>query len=68
MPWLNGFLDDALDRKMQETFEVNGIPRYILIDGGGTIIAEEEELRGEALDQTLANLFDDHRGRNAKGD
>ena len=66
MPWLNGFLDESLDAKMQETFEVNGIPHYILIDGGGTIIAEEEELRGEALDRTLADLFDEQRRPGAK--
>ena len=53
MPWLNGFGEGAWDSDIAISFETTGIPRPVLIDPNGKIIAMEEELRGAKLDKTL---------------
>ena len=56
MPWLHTFVTG--DEKLTTAFEVVGIPHPILVDGTGTIIAVEEELRGSNLDATLSKFLD----------
>ncbi len=41
------------DNKMVKDYEVVGIPRPILIDPSGKIVAMEEQLRGDELEKTL---------------
>jgi hypothetical protein len=38
-------------------FEVSGIPKPILVDSTGHIIASELQLRGERLMQTLKEVY-----------
>jgi thiol-disulfide isomerase/thioredoxin len=53
MPWLQAFGGQAWDSKIVKDFEVVGIPRPVLIDTTGKIVAMEDELRGENLEKTL---------------
>ena len=55
MPWLHTFVTD--DRELTTAFEIVSIPRPILIDGSGKIVAMEEELRGTHLETTLSRLL-----------
>ena len=54
MPWLHTLLTSNPDVKKQ--FEIVGIPRGILIDRNGQIVATDKPLRGRNLDQTLSQL------------
>jgi hypothetical protein len=58
MPWLHTFVPDGFRSELSERFEVVGIPRTILVDEAGTIIAVEN-LRQERLEKTLADVFSD---------
>ncbi|MCX6143374.1 MAG: TlpA disulfide reductase family protein [Ignavibacteriales bacterium] len=55
MPWLHTFVTE--DTSLTNSFEVIGIPRPLLVDGNGKIIAMETELRGEQLEKTLAKFL-----------
>jgi thiol-disulfide isomerase/thioredoxin len=57
MPWLHAFAAKGFAGDEARVFEVIGIPRPILIDPEGTIVAMEGELRGENLRSTLARLL-----------
>jgi len=57
MPWLHTFVKDGFRSDLAEDFEVIGIPKPILVDGSGTIIATEAALRGANLDKTLARIL-----------
>jgi thiol-disulfide isomerase/thioredoxin len=57
MPWLHAFVDGGFQSELARQFEVVGIPKPILVDATGTIIATEEELRGPKLEQTLARVL-----------
>ncbi len=57
MPWLHAFADGAFEGEIGKKFEVVGIPRPILIDPQGKIIAIETELRGKQLEETLKKLI-----------
>ena len=55
MPWLHTFVSN--DRDLTSAFEVVGIPRPLLVDGTGKIVAMEEELRGVHLEGTLSRFL-----------
>jgi len=55
MPWLHTFVTD--DKALTNAFEVIAIPRPLLVDGKGIIVAMETELRGEQLEKTLAKYL-----------
>lgn len=57
MPWKHAFIDGGFNSSVAKTFEVAGIPRPILVDGNGRIVATEDDLRGANLDKTLAQLL-----------
>ncbi len=52
MPWNHAFAGSWNDKTVKE-FEVVGIPRPLLVDPSGKIVAMEEDLRGEKLEETL---------------
>ncbi len=56
MPWLHGFVQNGLNSDIARAFEVVGIPKAILVDEDGIIIATEG-LRGVDLEQTLARHY-----------
>ncbi|MFQ3597738.1 MAG: thioredoxin-like domain-containing protein [Chloroherpetonaceae bacterium] len=58
MPWLHAFVEKGPNNDLSKRFEVMGIPKPILVDDKGNIIATENELRGEDLDKTLAKHLD----------
>ena len=57
MPWKHAFVEGNFKSDLAKRFEVIGIPKPILVDHTGKIIAEGNELRGGALDRTLARIF-----------
>jgi len=57
MPWLHTFVVGGFESDLARTFEVMGIPKPILVDDRGRIVATEESLRGAELAKTLARLY-----------
>lgn len=55
MPWLHAF--EPLDSEAAELFELFGVPMAILVDSTNTIVGLDEDVRGEQLQETLAQLF-----------
>jgi hypothetical protein len=58
MPWLHAFIEKGFNSDLAKRFEVTGIPKPILVDDKGTIIATDMDLRGTNLDNTLAKHLD----------
>lgn len=61
MPWKHAFVEGNFRSELAKLFEVNGIPKPILVDETGKIIATETKLRGETLEQTLGKVFADRQ-------
>lgn len=57
MPWLHTFVEGGFRSDLAKRFGVVGIPKPILVDASGTIIATENELRGAQLDKTLERVL-----------
>ncbi|MDI6780220.1 MAG: thioredoxin-like domain-containing protein [Bacteroidota bacterium] len=57
MPWHNSFVSGSFKNELAQKFEVIGIPKPILIDESGKIIAVENKLRGKALEKTLSETL-----------
>ncbi len=58
MPWLHTFVKGGFNSELGKAFEVNGIPKPVLVDPNGVIVAAQEELRGDRLEQTLAKFLE----------
>ncbi len=54
MPWLHTFVEKGFQNELSKRFEVKGIPKPVLVNSEGIIIATGSELRGENLKKTLA--------------
>ena len=59
MPWLHAFAEGSFNSDLAKEFEVTGIPKPILVDPNGVIVATEGELRGPKLSKTLARYLGD---------
>jgi len=57
MPWLHAFVDKGFESDLAKRFEVMGIPKPILVDENGNILALETDLRGETLEKTLEKVL-----------
>ncbi|MBK9249251.1 MAG: redoxin domain-containing protein [Ignavibacteria bacterium] len=53
MPWMHSFSEGVWESEAAKVFEVSGIPKPILIDPTGKIVALEEALRSDNLEKTL---------------
>lgn len=58
MPWQHIYLTGSKKEQISKEFELDGIPKPILIDAEGTIIATEFELRGDDLEKTISKYLD----------
>lgn len=56
MPWLHTFIDGGFENDLSTRFEITSIPRPILIDPKGKIIATGLQLRGTNLRKTISKL------------
>jgi thiol-disulfide isomerase/thioredoxin len=58
MPWYNAFAGqtDEVWKKMGELFEVQALPRVILVDSKGVIVAVDEQATGGTLETLLVSL------------
>jgi len=59
MPWLHAFVEKGFESDLAKRFEVMGIPKPILVDENGNILALETDLRGENLEKTLEKFLGD---------
>ena len=57
MPWMHTLVSDARNNAVKAAFEIDGLPRPILVDGEGKIIAVDAELRDGKLLEVLADVF-----------
>ncbi len=57
MPWMHTLVGDARNNAVRSAFEINGLPRPILVNGEGKIIAVDAELRDGKLLEVLAEVF-----------
>jgi thiol-disulfide isomerase/thioredoxin len=57
MPWLHVFVEEGAESEFATSMDVVNIPRAILIGRDGTILATNESLRGERLDETLSRVL-----------
>ncbi len=57
MPWLHVFVEQGQESDFAASMDVVNIPRAILIGRDGTILATNESLRGERLDETLTRVI-----------
>lgn len=57
MPWLHSFAENGFQNPIAEQFEVYGIPKPVLVNASGDIIAVGNELRGENLLTVLEGVF-----------
>jgi thiol-disulfide isomerase/thioredoxin len=57
LPWFNAFNEGGFKSEAAKLFEVRGIPRTILIDDSGKIVAIGSDLRGEKLESTLSKFL-----------
>ncbi len=59
MPWTHCFSAGVWKNEATKIFEISGIPKPILVDPTGTIVAMDADLRGGALEQTLKKYLAD---------
>ena len=57
MPWMHTLVSDFRNNGVEAAFEINGLPRPILVNGEGKIIAVDDELRDGKLLEVLAEVF-----------
>lgn len=53
MPWLHSFVKNGFKNDLSKRFEVTGIPKPVLVNPQGIIVATGMELRGKNLRKTL---------------
>jgi thiol-disulfide isomerase/thioredoxin len=64
MPWWHAVVERGFGSYLAKLFGVDNIPRQLLVDEDGVIVASDEELRGERLRETvLQHLRSEPRGR-----
>jgi len=54
MPWLHAFVEGGFNSELALTFEVQGIPKPVLVNPQGEIVAVGTALRGDQLSKTLS--------------
>lgn len=57
MPWMHTFVEGGFENPIAEKFEVTGIPKPILINPEGKIVAMGIQLRGANLRKTLQKFI-----------
>ncbi len=68
LPWLNAIIGEGFKSKICRDFEVFAVPKPILVDPEGKIVAVGLDLRGDKLTNTLAKYLDKKKvnGRRAR--
>lgn len=64
MPWLHTFVEGGFRNELSERFEVSGIPKPVLVNPEGIIVAIEGDLRGDKLKKTLGRFLGDEQAMN----
>lgn len=60
MPWHHAFVgnDKEVWKQMENIFELQGLPRAILVNSSGIIVGIDEQIKGENLDALLSELLE----------
>ena len=59
--WGNALVNDGFDSELVRQFELSSIPRTILIDPAGVIVAVDDDARGQKLIQVLEQRLSTQR-------
>lgn len=57
LPWINCHLEKGFNSEFAKQMQLIALPKAVLIDGNGTIIAIDQEASGKKLSQKLKELF-----------
>ncbi len=57
MPWDHSFVDNGFKSDLAKEFQVEGIPKPILVNKDGKIIATESQVRGQNLLEVLNKVY-----------
>ncbi|MBI3585838.1 MAG: redoxin domain-containing protein [Ignavibacteriales bacterium] len=57
MPWFNSYVKEGLGSSTAKEFEISGLPKPILVDRNGVIIAMGIDVRGSRLEKTLQRVI-----------
>ena len=57
LPWINAWEPDGFKSNLAKDFQLASIPKSILIDRNGKILAMDTGAKGQKLNQLLASLF-----------
>lgn len=57
MPWLHSFISDGFRAETAEKFGIVGIPKPILVDVTGKVVAVDFDLRGENLGKKISEII-----------
>ena len=57
MPWKHAFVAGGFTSPVAQAYGVMGIPKPLLIDPKGVIVASGSQLRGDELEKTLAKFL-----------
>ena len=57
MPWLNAYLEGGVSSVVANEFEVVGIPKPILVNRDGIIVATEMDVRGARLKKSVKKVL-----------
>lgn len=68
LPWLNAIIGEGFKSKICSDFEVFAVPKAVLVDPEGKIVAVGLDLRGDKLTNTLSKFLDKKKvnGRRAR--
>ena len=58
MPWHHSFVTNGFRSALAQKFGVQGIPKPILVNSKGIVIAMQSQLRGPNLMMTLSKIYD----------
>lgn len=62
MPWINAVVENEERQKTSALFEIEGLPRPILVDSRGKIVAMDSGARGKELERRLKLLLGVNEG------
>lgn len=57
LPWKNGWIAGGFESELAKTFQLASLPKPILVNGEGQIIATDDQARGTHLEALLSSLF-----------
>lgn len=57
LPWMNAFIQDGFNSEIGKKFQLASIPKPVLVNENGEIIALDNDIRGMGLERELEKIF-----------